>query len=337
MSSKIKRRSKKIRLTKYLLVGIVIFTSIVMLYYIIANQDSKISHKNIPNEQNKDSQPQISFEAKSPDLTGVSIDNGPYYIQAEEMQELSGQVSFKLPKVKLMIKHLDWLNLTSNSAKLTNLDQHLQLFDDVLANLNKQYYFVGTQAEIFAKDSIIKSEQISKFFTDESNLESKTGFFINYNEEIAYFYGKIDANIKQIKDKSATNIKSDKLDVFWQKKIGDFLGNVILTKDGAIVEADKMTAILNPITNQLDRIHAYGHVKITNKDQIATGEYGEYIATTEILTLKDKVTLLKQNNLMTGELLHYNFKTQKADLIALPGKDKQRVRAVIFPKETMIK
>ena len=334
MPHKLKHRSKLIRSIKYALVIATLITALVLIYFVITNQNSKVNHKtsNLVNEDTNGSEPNIAFKAKLPDFTGISLDHGPYYIQANEMEESAGYVSFIEPKVKLMLKHLDWLNLTAKRANLTISDNHLQLFDDLHSNLNKQYYFNGEQAEILAKESIIQSSQYSKFFSNEYNLESQNGFILNYNDHTVFFHGSINLNIKKIKDQSTTNIKSDQLDVFWKNKIGHFLGHVILTKDGTIVQADKMTAIMNPKTNQLDKIHTYGHVKITNKDQIATGEYGEYIVATSILTLRHKVELLKQGNVITGEVLHYNFNTQKADLVGAPQKNNQRVKAVIIPK-----
>ncbi len=333
MSYRMKRRSKLFRFTKYTFVFIALITAIVILYYVFVNQNNKISHNSKEEKRVENtSEPDISFKAYLPDLTGISLDHGPYYIQATEMQELAGSVVFVDPKVKLMLKHLDWLNVTAQRANLIKADQHLQLFDDIKANLNKIYYFKGNQAEIFAKESIIKSDHHVEIFTDEHNLKSQNGLVINYNDQTAFFLGKIDANLKRIQDKLVTNIKSDTLEVFWQKKIGDFLGHVILTRDGTIVEADKMTAIMDPITNQLEIIHAYGHVKIINKEQTAIGEYGKYIVATSILTLKDKVQLIKQGNVMTGELLYYNFNTQKANLVSTSEKSNQRVRAIILPK-----
>lgn len=333
MQDKINHHLKLFRFAKYVFVLIAIITSTVVLYYIIANQDNKISHNKsiIPEENN--GRPNISLQANAPSLIGLSLDHGPYYIQAKEMQEVSGIVDFVNPQVRLMLKHLDLLKLVSDKASLITSNNYLQLIGNVRSNLNKLYYFEGEKAEIFSQESIIKSDQISKIYTTEYDLLSDNGFVLNYIDQTIFFHGKINANIKEEKNKSLTHIKSDKLDVFLQKKTGDFLGNVVLTKDGTIVEADKMSVIINPITNKLEKILSYGNIKIVDKNQTATGKYAEYIVSTSILTLKDKVKLIKDNNILTGELLHYDFNNHKADLVGSQGKDNARVKAIIIPKK----
>ncbi|MCT4635060.1 MAG: hypothetical protein N4A31_02275 [Rickettsiales bacterium] len=332
MPNKTNSRYKIIKLIKYFCVIVAAVTVVVISYYVFVNKDNKIRQDNSIQVQPSDKE-EINSRVNNPDLVGLSFTNGPYYIKAEQMNEFSDYASFVSPKVELMLNHIDWLNVASNTAKLTKSDNHLQLFDNVKANFNKFYYYNGNQAEILKDESIIRSDSYSKLFTDEYNLESDNGFILNYQNETIFFYGKINANFKQVKDESITNIKSDKFDVFWSKKTGHFLGDVILTKNGTVVEADKMIVILNPKTDKLDKVRAYGKVRITDKDIIATGEYGEYLVATEILTLKDHVKLYKDNNILSGELLHYNFATKKADLVGAPKISKNRVSAVIIPEK----
>ena len=339
MLNKVEQYSILVRIIKYFFIITALASVSVISYYILVNQDGKIRQNptSAKTKGNQANETDISFKVDQPDLAGMSLNNGPYYIQAEQMQELAGQIFFTNPKVRSMLNHLDWLNLTAKEAKLTTDDSHLQLFGDLKANLNKQYYLIGEQVEILHKESIIRSDHYSKLYTSEYTLESDNGFIMNYQNETAFFYGKINANIKQYKDELVTNIKSDKFDVFWHNKTGHFLGNVVLLRDGTKVEADKMTAIINPGTNKLEKIYAYGHVKIIDKDNTATSEYGEYIVSTSILTLKDQVKLYKDNNILLGELLHYSFITKKADLVGssentIKNGKKERVRAIIIPK-----
>lgn len=332
MLYKINNRLKVIKSIKYFCVAVSLITIVVISYYIFINRDSKI-RQDISVQGESSDKEKINSQINNPDLVGLSFNNGPYHIKAEQMNEFSDYAFFSSPKVELMLNHVDWLNVASNTAKLTRSDNHLQLFDDVKANFNKYYYFLGNQAEILKDDSIIRSGSYSKIFTEEYNLESDNGFLLNYQNETVFFYGKINVNIKQSKDNTITNIKSDKLDVFWFKRIGHFLDNVILTKNGTVVEADKMIAILNPKTDKLEKVRAYGNVKIIDKDSTATGEYGEYIVSTEILTLKDQVKLYKDSNVISGELLYYNFNTKKADLVGAPKANNNRVSAVIIPEK----
>ncbi len=330
MSYKINNRIKFIKVIKYFCVIASFIILGVTGYFIFINQNNKIRQDTSIKASPSDKE-EIHSQISNPDLLGLSLNNGPYYIKADQMKEFSGYAAFVNPKVELMMNHLDWLNVVSKTAKLTRSDNHLQLFDDVKANFNKQYYFIGDQAEILKDDYMIRSDHYSKIFTDEYNLESDTGFTLNYENKTVFFNGKINANIKQ--NNITTNITSNKFDVFWLKKTGHFLGDVVLIREETRVEADKMIAILNPKTDKLDKIFAYGNVKIIDKENTATGEYGEYIVATEILTLKDQVKLYKDNNVISGELLHYNFTTKKADLVSSPKSNNGRVRAVIIPNK----
>lgn len=332
MLEKIKHHLIITRFVKYSLLFLVIITIIVVGYYIFINQDVKLRHANTPSDKSK-SNNEINLKINNPGLIGINLEHGPYYINADEMQESSGYVSFILPKVKLMINHVDWLHLLSKTARLTISDNHLELFNDVKANINQEYYFEGDQAEIIKNENIIRSDTPVILSSAEAVLKSEKGFIMNYKDETAMFHGKINADIKQKDDKYGTNIKSDKLDVFMKNKIGNFLGHVVLLRNGTTVEADKMTVMVNPKTDKIDKIFVYSNVKITDKDNVATSEYGEYIVSTSILTLKDQVKLYRDNHVLSGELLHYNFNTKKADLVGSPdSKANNRVKATIIPK-----
>lgn len=333
-SIKISKYLKIIKLVKYVCIVVAALAFIIISYYIFLNNNNKIrqdTSKNIATQEEDQVQTQIT----SPNLTGISLKNGPYYIQAQEMQEHTMYLSFIEPTLTMMLDQLDWLHISSNSAKLTKDDSHLELFDNVQGNLNRHYYFLSNQAEIFRNQSIIRSDNHSKFFTSEYDVESDTGFIMNYKEETAFLHGKINANIQRINDQFKTNIKSNKLDIFWLEKAGHFIGNVILTREKTTVTADKMIAFFKEHDNELDKVLAYGNVTIIDEENNATGEYGEYSAATDTLTLKNNVKLYKNNVEMFGHLLHYNFKTQKANLVGknTQKKDGARTKVIITPKK----
>jgi lipopolysaccharide transport protein LptA len=326
-----KHNYKNIKIIKYYLVVVAVIAMLTMGYFTIINQNGKVNKKS---QNENDSSKNIGFKVNSPDLMGINFDHGPYFIKSDDMEEIAGQISFVDPTVKMMLKHLDWFNLTAKLADLYTKDNHLELFKNVRANLNNQYFIETEQAEVIAKSSIIKSASYSKIYTGNTTLESDNGFVANYEDQTAFFAGKINTNIEN-EDHSITNIKSDKFDVFWLKKEGHFLGNVIMLREDTTVKANKMIALINGSSNRLEKIYLYGNIKIINDEQTSTSEYGEYVVATSILTLKDQVKLLKAGNTMSGEVLHYNFKTKKADLIGQKdhskGAGNKRVRAVILP------
>jgi len=332
MKDEIKRNSRIIKTIKYILLAVAFLSLLVIGYFALVNQNSKVSQKDAQEDQ-KD-QTLSRFRVSSPDLNGLSLDHGPYYIKAIEMQETGGEISFIDPQVKLMVKHLDWLAITSKHANLINADNQLTLYEEVRANLNHQYYLESEQVVILPKESIIKSAQYSKFYTKDYDLESDKGFIVYHNDQAALFYGKINANIKDPKDNKVTNIKSDTFDVSWLKKIGNFTGNVVMTQNGARIESNEMIAVANKASNQIERIYLHGKVKIIDEEQTATSEYGEYIMATSVLILKNNVKLYKNNNVITGETLYYNSKLRQANLVGSEKKSEgKRVKAVIIPAD----
>jgi|GEM_PF-4803349 len=327
-----KHNNKNIRIIKYLLVLIAMIASLTMGYYALMNENNKVDKTQ---QANNSDDTNINYKVASPSLVGISFDHGPYYIESKDMEEIAGNITFINPQIKMMIKHIDWFNLTSKLAKLKTNDNQLELYDDVEANINNQYFANTQQAEIISQDSLIKSDKYINIYTEGSSLESETGFVANYNNQTAFFFGKINTNIENT-DKSITNIKSDKFNIFWNDKTGHFIGNVVLVNGETTVKADKMIALLNKNNNELEKIFLYKNVRIITEEQTSTSEYGEYIIATSNLTLTDNVRLHKQKNIMNGEALHYNFKTKKANLVGAKNTTKKgkkkRVQATIIPK-----
>lgn len=320
-------QNRTIRLIKYFLIIIAALASFTMLYFTIMNKNNKVSksQQNINNEDNS------TFKINTAKIVGINFDHGPYYIESNDMEETSGYINFISPKIKMMLKHLDWFNLTSLSAKLKTTNNHLELNNDIKANLNNQYFVTTEELEIIPLESLIKSNLYTKIYTETSSIESNTGFIANYESQKAFFSGKINANIRN-SDQSITNIKSDKFNVFWNDRKAYFIGNAILLNQGTTVKANKMTALLNKKTNELEKIFLYENIRIINKEQTSTSEYGEYDINSSILTLSNNVQLHKQGNIMNGEVLHYNFKTKNANLIGQKNKtNNKRVKAIIIP------
>lgn len=321
-------RLQVIKIFKYSFIFFAIIVAVTLFIFTFINKQNKLTKGKTTDDTEKS---EINYQIEKPYLTSVNSKNGPYNIEAESMLEANGRAKLTKPRMKLMIKQLNLLNLQSNFADIVNSDKYIILYDQVKANIDQQYFFSGNLAEFFFHDSIIKSNTDVKFYTKDYVIESEKGFIGNYKHQISNFFGRINANFVQ-KDK-IINIKSDLFDLYWNKKIGEFIGNVILLNDKTTVTTNKMIAKINPKTNQLEIIYLIGNVKIIDGENEAISEYGEYEVKKEILTLKDNVILNKNGNLIKGSLLHYNFNSKKADIVNTINKDKGRVRAIILPKQ----
>jgi lipopolysaccharide transport protein LptA/LPS export ABC transporter protein LptC len=330
MNAITKRRQRKITIIKYAFVIVVIITMIFALYFVFNNQTGKVSKKSI---DSNNEQPLLDFKVIAPRLESLNIEHGPYHIKAKEMQESLGNISFVTPEVKIMLKQLDIISIKSNRAKLNTNNNRLELIDEIIADFNQEYFFYSDNIEILEKNNVLKSSYYAKITNANYNLESQNGFIVNYNQQHAILYGPIKLNVKNIKNNNNIDISAKNLEVFWYNATGIFYDDVTLTNNQTIVKANKMKALFNIKSKELERIYAYGEVQIINKEQTATSDYGEYIVKTGILTLKDNVHLSRLGNVMVGDLLNYNFYTEKAELIGSsdPTLPKKQVRAVITP------
>ncbi len=331
MNKKVFSRFEFFLKLKYLLIIFIIIGVTITFYYIISNQDNKINHK-LSSLKEGDSVPSITLKATTPDLVGISLDHGPYYIKAKEMEESSKNLNFIDPSMKMMIRHSGWIYVIAKSGLLKVNDNEFYVSNQVKANYNKEYFLESDQVNIFANNSVIDSDQPTRIYNNEAILFSDKGFLCNYANNVSYFYGKINLDIQRKTDSTKINIKSNKLNVFWHEKYGEFIGNVILTKNNTIVTANKMVALAGA-ANSIEKIIATDNVVIKDGMQEAYGDRAEYLASNSLLTLKGNVVLVKGGSSIKGETLHYDFNNQKADIVGSKQNKSNRVRAVIIPKE----
>ena len=163
MKDEIKYNYKIFRATKYILVVIAFISLLIVSYLVFINQNNKISQKDANETSNQQSKSLSKFEVGAPNLSGLSLEHGPYYVKAVEMMESAGKISFIKPRIKLMVKHFDWVSLSSERANLVREDNHFTLYEKIKGNFNQQYYLESEQLEILTKESIINLIRILIF------------------------------------------------------------------------------------------------------------------------------------------------------------------------------
>ena len=145
--------------------------------------------------------------------------------------------------------------------------------------------------------------------------------------------------------KEPVTIEADKLDYFDRDQKTAYTGNVIakqgdttltcsvlnifLDKAGAANAASANATPAAPTENsQIKRMEAEGPVKVTQKEQIGTGDHGTYDKAENKLYLIGHVTLTQGKNITTGEKLVYDLTTGQA--VVAGG----RVKGVFVPGQT---
>ena len=146
--------------------------------------------------------------------------------------------------------------------------------------------------------------------------------------------------------KEPVAIEADKLDYFDKDQKAIYTGYVIanqgdstlfcsvlsifLDKSGTQTPTAATTPPATPAAgptenSQIKRMEADGPVKITQKDQIGTGDHATYDKAENKLYLIGHVTLMQGKNITTGEKLVYDMTTGQA--VVLGG----RVKGVFVP------
>jgi len=150
------------------------------------------------------------------------------------------------------------------------------------------------------------------------------------------FKNKLNSNNSPIR------IKSNKMIVLDKKNEVVFTGNVIAKQDNMTIEADSLTVIyqkgktktnkLNNITRtrMIKKILAKGNVKITNQNITAFSNYAIFIKKKNIIILKGKPVIIKNNNRITGDTITIYLNQNKSIVTANKG---HRVEAVIYPNK----
>lgn len=142
-------------------------------------------------------------------------------------------------------------------------------------------------------------------------------------------------------DKQPIDITSDNLIIDQINNTATFVGNVDAIQADMHLHSDKMIAYYTNDTQKKDgqawsinKIITLGNVILTNKNQKAYGDKGEYDMATEILELTGRVMLTKDGNILKGNKLVYHLKNGNSKIFSDNDQNqpKARVKAVLIPK-----
>ncbi len=140
----------------------------------------------------------------------------------------------------------------------------------------------------------------------------------------------------------------DELEYWDAKRFAVARGDAVVVRDGRTLKADIVTAYFAPKSAQkpqkgkakggdIDAVDAHGHVTITSKTEVATGDRGRYNVKTGIATLLDNVTLTRGGDTLNGAYAVVNMNTGVSTLYSqVPGAktDKPKpVRGKFIPKK----
>jgi lipopolysaccharide export system protein LptA len=139
-------------------------------------------------------------------------------------------------------------------------------------------------------------------------------------------------------------IKAVSLEVRDKDKVATFSGDVqvvqgdtemrcktlVVYYEQGAAKTDAKAAQLGPGGGQISRMEAIGNVKVTQKDQVATGDRGDFDMRTNTVTLTGKVVVTKGQDVLRGPRLVVNLTT---GVSRMESDGSQTIDLLIQPQE----
>ncbi len=123
-------------------------------------------------------------------------------------------------------------------------------------------------------------------------------------------------------------IEADSLEIRDKDKAAIFSGNVVVTRNDAVIRAARMTVLYaggsmtggaaSAPDQQVRRIEMSGGVLVVQKDQQGSGDTAIYEKASETMTMSGNVVLTQGQNVAKGQKLIVNMRTGQARLEGRP-------------------
>lgn len=140
-------------------------------------------------------------------------------------------------------------------------------------------------------------------------------------------------------------ITADTLEVFQEKKVAVFSGNVEAVQKKLSIKADTMTVHYRKNSGEqqqdaVSKIEAKGNVFLSSTKETVQGNLAIYNVQEETVLLTGSVILTSGKSVVKGEKLVYNLSTGRSKMVgnSVPSNDfggekKERVRGVFVPQK----
>jgi lipopolysaccharide export system protein LptA len=124
-------------------------------------------------------------------------------------------------------------------------------------------------------------------------------------------------------------IKSNQLYTDSKSSTAIFTGKVVAKQQDVTIFADKLVVYYPEQGGQVDRVEAFGNVRIVQQNRLGTGEHAVYNNKEGKITLYDNPKVHQGNDVVSGKVITYFIGEEKS---VVTGGPDTRVEAVIYPK-----
>lgn len=126
------------------------------------------------------------------------------------------------------------------------------------------------------------------------------------------------------------DITSDRLEADDAARTVRFLGQVVARQADVTLYAREMIIFLPPQGQEIDRIEAYGDVRIVQGERVATGEKALYRNQQGEIHLTGSPKVHQGNDMIAGEEIIVYLNEERS---VVKGGETSRVKAIFHPKE----
>ena len=172
-----------------------------------------------------------------------------------------------------------------------------------------------------------------KIFSDTESMEGQTAV-LDFEQAILKVDGK-----KVIYKAGPDTITANQQMEYWERqKMAVARGNAVAIHKGKTLRADVLKALLRK--NKTGRsevyiIEAFNNVIIVSNKDTLRSDSAIYKLDSGIVTLKENVSIIRENSILNGDLAEINFKTGISKLLTVDSvgsrKERKRVRGLFYP------
>jgi lipopolysaccharide export system protein LptA len=172
-----------------------------------------------------------------------------------------------------------------------------------------------------------------KIFSDTESMEGQTAV-LDFEQAILKVDGK-----KVIYKAGPNTITANQQMEYWERqKMAVARGNAVAIHKGKTLRADVLKALLRK--NKTGRsevyvIEAFNNVLIVSGKDRLSSDSAIYMLDSSIATLKGNVSIVRENNILNGDLAEINLKTGISKLLTVDSvgsrKERKRIRGLIYP------
>ena len=172
-----------------------------------------------------------------------------------------------------------------------------------------------------------------KIFSDTESMEGQTAV-LDFEQAILKVDGK-----KVIYKAGPDTITANQQMEYWERqKMAVARGNAVAIHKGKTLRADVLKALLRK--NKTGRsevyiIEAFNNVIIVSDKDTLRSDSAIYKLDSGIVTLKENVSIIRENSILNGDLAEINFKTGISKLLTVDSvgsrKERKRIRGLIYP------